>query len=112
MLHLIDTEGLLLPDSQSFNMSDIDNVLGFIEHNNPMGCGYATYIDSDKGKTTTLFILVDGGTVEYTVKQSMIQEDELCQFNPEIENESEQSAFGKVTYAQSPEDQTSPGSTQ
>ena len=106
MLHLVKAEGLLLPDSQSFNMSDIENVLAFVEHNNPLGCGYATYIQSDYGTTITLFILVDGGTVEYTVKQSMIQEDELCQFNPEIENESEQSAFGKVTYAQSQEDQT------
>ena len=106
MLHLVKAEGLLLPDSQTFTNADIENVLTFIEHNNPLGCGYATYIQSDYGTTTTLFILVDGGTVEYTVKQSMIQEDELCQFNPEIENESEQSAFGKVTYAQSPEDQT------
>ena len=106
MLHLVKAEGLLLPDSQSFNMSDIENVLAFVEHNNPLGCGYATYIQSDYGTTITLFILVDGGTVDYAVKQSMIQEDELCQFNPEIENESEQSAFGKVTYAQSPEDQT------
>ena len=106
MFHLIDSQGILIPDSQTFTNADIENVLTFIEHNNPLGCGYATYIQSDYGTTITLFILVDGGTVEYTVKQSMIQEDELCQFNPEIENESEQSAFGKVTYAQSPEDQT------
>ena len=106
MFHLIDSQGILIPDSQTFTNADIENVLTFIEHNNPLGCGYATYIQSDYGTTITLFILVDGGTVEYTVKQSMIQEDELCQFNPEIENESEQSAFGKVTYAQSQEDQT------
>ena len=101
MLQLIDSQGILLPDNKAVHTSDIDNVLSFIEHNNPLGCGYATYIDSDKGKTTTLFILVDGGTVEYTVKQSMIQEDELCQFNPEIENESEQSASGEGTSVQS-----------
>ena len=106
MFHLIDSQGILIPDSQTFTNADIENVLAFVEHNNPLGCGYATYIQSDYGTTITLFILVDGGTVDYAVKQSMIQEDELCQFNPEIENESEQSAFGKVTYAQSPEDQT------
>ena len=82
-------------------MSDIDNVLGFIKHNNPMGCGYATYIDSDKGKTTILFILVDGGTVEYTVKQSMIQEDDLCHFNPEKSEELVQNASGEGTSVQS-----------
>lgn len=106
MFHLIDSQGILIPDSQTFTNADIENVLTFIEHNNPLGCGYATYIQSDYGTTITLFILVDGGTVDYAVKQSMIQEGELCHFNPEIENESEQSAFGKVTYAQSPEDQT------
>ena len=112
MFHLIDSQGILIPDSQTFTNADIENVLTFIEHNNPLGCGYATYIQSDYGTTITLFILVDGGTVDYAVKQSMIQEGELCHFNPEIENESEQNAFGKVTYAQSPEDQTSSDSTQ
>lgn len=101
MLHLIDTEGLLLPDSQSFNMSDIDNVLGFIKHNNPLGCGYATYIQSDYGTTITLFILVDGGTVDYAVKQSMIQEGELCHFNPEKSEELVQNASGEGTSVQS-----------
>ena len=101
MLHLINAEGLLLPDSQSFNMSDINNVLGFIKHKNPMGCGYATYINSDKGKTTTLFILVDGGTVDYAVKQSMIQEGELCHFNPEKSEELVQNASGEGTSVQS-----------
>ena len=101
MLHLIDAEGLLLPDSQSFNMSDIENVLTFIEHNNPLGCGYATYIQSDYGTTITLFILVDGGTVDYAVKQSMIQEGELCHFNPEKSEELVQNASGEDTSVQS-----------
>ena len=101
MLHLVKAEGLLLPDSQSFNMSDIDNVLGFIKHNNPLGCGYATYIQSDYGTTITLFILVDGGTVDYAVKQSMIQEGELCHFNPEKSEELVQNASGEGTSVQS-----------
>ena len=75
-------------------MSDIDNVLGFIKHNNPLGCGYATYIQSDYGTTITLFILVDGGTVDYAVKQSMIKEGELCHFNPEKSEELVQNASG------------------
>ena len=66
-----------------------------------MGCGYATYIDSDKGKITTLFILVDGGTVDYAVKQSMIQEGELCHFNPGKSEELVQNASGEDTSAQS-----------
>ena len=82
-------------------MSDIDNVLGFIKHNNPLGCGYATYIQSDYGTTITLFILVDGGTVDYAVKQSMIQEGELCHFNPEKSEELVQNASGEDTSAQS-----------
>ena len=101
MFHLIDSQGILLPDSQSFNMSDIDNVLGFIKHNNPLGCGYATYIQSDYGTTITLFILVDGGTVDYAVKQSMIQEGELCHFNPEKSEELVQNASGEGTSVQS-----------
>ena len=101
MFHLIDSQGILIPDSQTFTNADIENVLTFIEHNNPLGCGYATYIQSDYGTTITLFILVDGGTVDYAVKQSMIQECELCHFNPEIENESEQSASGEGTSVQS-----------
>ncbi len=82
-------------------MSDIDNVLGFIKHNNPLGCGYATYIQSDYGTTITLFILVDGGTVDYAVKQSMIQEGELCHFNPEKSEELVQNASGEGTSVQS-----------
>lgn len=82
-------------------MSDIDNVLGFIKHNNPLGCGYATYIQSDYGTTITLFILVDGGTVDYAVKQSMIQEGELCHFNPEKSEELVQNASGEDTSVQS-----------
>ena len=101
MFHLIDSQGILIPDSQSFNMSDIDNVLGFIKHNNPLGCGYATYIQSDYGTTITLFILVDGGTVDYAVKQSMIQEGELCHFNPEKSEELVQNASGEGTSVQS-----------
>ena len=101
MFHLIDSQGILIPDSQTFTNADIENVLTFIEHNNPLGCGYATYIQSDYGTTTTLFILVDGGTVEYTVKQSMIQEDELCQFNPEKSEELVQNASGEGTSVQS-----------
>ena len=101
MFHLIDSQGILIPDSQTFTNADIENVLTFIEHNNPLGCGYATYIQSDYGTTITLFILVDGGTVEYTVKQSMIQEDELCQFNPEKSEELVQNASGEGTSVQS-----------
>ena len=82
-------------------MSDIDNVLGFIKHNNPLGCGYATYIQSDYGTTITLFILVDGGTVDYAVKHSMIQEGELCHFNPEKSEELVQNASGEGTSVQS-----------
>ena len=101
MFHLIDSQGILIPDSQTFTNADIDNVLGFIKHNNPLGCGYATYIQSDYGTTITLFILVDGGTVEYTVKQSMIQEGELCHFNPEKSEELVQNASGEGTSVQS-----------
>ena len=101
MFHLIDSQGILIPDSQSFTNADIENVLAFVEHNNPLGCGYATYINSDKGKTTTLFILVDGGTVDYAVKQSMIQEGELCHFNPEKSEELVQNASGEGTSVQS-----------
>ena len=101
MFHLIDSQGILIPDSQTFTNADIENVLTFIEHNNPLGCGYATYIQSDYGTTITLFILVDGGTVDYAVKQSMIQEGELCHFNPEKSEELVQNASGEDTSAQS-----------
>ena len=101
MFHLIDSQGILIPDSQTFTNADIDNVLGFIKHNNPLGCGYATYIQSDYGTTITLFILVDGGTVDYAVKQSMIQEGELCHFNPEKSEELVQNASGEGTSVQS-----------
>ena len=101
MFHLIDSQGILIPDSQTFTNADIENVLTFIEHNNPLGCGYATYIQSDYGTTITLFILVDGGTVDYAVKQSMIQEVELCHFNPEKSEELVQNASGEGTSVQS-----------
>ena len=101
MLQLIDSQGILLPDNKAVHTSDINNVLTFIEHNNPLGCGYATYIQSDYGTTITLFILVDGGTVDYAVKQSMIQEGELCHFNPEKSEELVQNASGEGTSVQS-----------
>lgn len=101
MFHLIDSQGILIPDSQSFTNADIENVLAFVEHNNPLGCGYATYIQSDYGTTITLFILVDGGTVDYAVKQSMIQEGELCHFNPGKSEELVQNASGEDTSVQS-----------
>ena len=101
MFHLIDSQGILIPDSQTFTNADIENVLTFIGHNNPLGCGYATYIQSDYGTTITLFILVDGGTVDYAVKQSMIQEGELCHFNPEKSEELVQNASGEGTSVQS-----------
>lgn len=76
-MKLFDAQNINLP-VEEFRLSGLEEFCESVERLNPFGLGYATYIETNITQTSCLFILVDGGKLEYSLNQSEVKEEDLC----------------------------------